>query len=63
MTKLILYAGVTAERQLLTNVSYQAPSGLRIFCENPLSSVASGDTPFQRKGAFALRHVALVTQK
>ena len=29
----------------------------------PLSSVASGATPFLRKGALALRHAALETQK
>ena len=29
----------------------------------PLSSVAYGDTPFQRKGALAVRHAAFVTQR
>jgi hypothetical protein len=29
----------------------------------PLSSVACGATPFLRKGAFALRHAAMETQK
>ena len=52
-----------AERRLFRNVSHQAPLGPRIFYENPLSSVAYGDTPFQRKGAFALRYVVLVTQR
>ena len=52
-----------AERRLFRNVSHQAPLGPRIFYENPLSSVAYGDTPFQRMGAFALRYAALVTQK
>lgn len=28
-----------------------------------LSSVAYGDTPFQRKGALAVRHAAFVTQR
>ena len=50
MTKLILYAGVTAERRLFTKESNQALRRLRRH-------------PFQRKKAFALRHAALVAQK
>ena len=50
MTKLILYAGVTAERRLFTKESNQALRRLR-------------RPPFQRKKAFALRHAALVAQK
>ena len=44
MAKLILYAGVAAERRLLTKESNQAPSGPRPFFKRPLSSVACGDT-------------------
>ena len=42
-------------------MSHQAPSGPRPFFERPLSSVAYGDTFFQRKKALALYHAALVT--
>jgi len=37
--------------------------GLGLSAKGLLSSVASGDTPFQRKRAIALRHVPLVTQR
>ena len=36
--------------------------GLGFSTKILLSSVAYGDTPFQRKGALALRHAALVIQ-
>ena len=34
-----------AVRRIFTNMPHQAPAGPRIFYENPLSSVAYGDTP------------------
>jgi hypothetical protein len=37
--------------------------GLGFSLKSLLSSVACGDTPFQRKEAMALRHAALVTKK
>jgi hypothetical protein len=43
--------------------SHQALSGPRPFCERPLSSVACGDTFFQRKKALALHHAALAIQR
>ena len=43
MTKLILYAGVTAERRLLTNVSL-GPSGASDFQRKSCYHQSSGDT-------------------
>ena len=48
-----------AVRRIFTNMPHQAPAGPRIFYENPLSSVAYGATPFQRKGAKNCREAAI----